>query len=211
MKKTLLGVWLLVPVGAAAYHMGPGQDHLRLDDAARLIAQAGRHAQRAAERAETEGDLAAVGDWALAETAYEEALGLLPPERVHDRRAVRLERAKCQMFVSELPEANSELRELVDEMVADELADAELRNEARRTLANSEYYMTWLMRLEGAGREDWEPRIEAARQIFKLLSEEAGASGDESATARDREDLEAAIRLARMDLTELQGLPLPSQ
>ncbi len=63
------------------------------------------------------------------------------------------------------------------------------------------------MRLEGAPREEWEPRIESARQTFKQLA------GDASGAARQeaQEDLESAIRLARMDLSELQGLPLPSQ
>ena len=79
------------------------------------------------------------------------------------------------------------------------------------TLANSEYYMTWLMRLEGLGRDAWEPRIEAARQTFKLLAVEAEEQGDEKLLKKSKEDLEAAIRLARIDLTELQGLPLPSQ
>ena len=39
----------------------------------------------------------------------------------------------------------------------------------------------------------------------------ADLSGDETSTKKNQEDLEAAIRLARMDLSELQGLPLPSQ
>ena len=34
---------------------------------------------------------------------------------------------------------------------------------------------------------------------------------DEAAAQEYQEDLESAIRLARMDLAELQGLPLPSQ
>ena len=96
-------------------------------------------------------------------------------------------------------------------MQADGDANTRLLSDARHTLANSEYYLTWLMRLEGLGRDEWEPRIEAARQTFKLLSEEARTSGDDVACQKDREDLESAIRLARMDLTELQGLPLPSQ
>ena len=71
--------------------------------------------------------------------------------------------------------------------------------------------LTWLMRLEGLGREAWEPEIEAARQNFKLLAEQAEKSGDRVAAQMRKEDLESAIRLARMDLSELQGLPLPSQ
>jgi hypothetical protein len=71
--------------------------------------------------------------------------------------------------------------------------------------------MTWLMRLEGSPRTEWEPEIQAARQNYKLLAEDALALGDTSATERGREDLESAIKLERMELKDLQGLPLPSQ
>jgi len=206
MRKLLLTVWCLLPVGAGAYHFGPGQDQLLLDDAGRKMDAAERHVLRAQELAATEGDAAAAVAWAEAETAWGEALELLPEERVHERRQVRLERAKAQMFLSQLPSANRDLQGLVQELAADPEADAALLRDARRTLANSEYYMTWLLRLEGAGRDKWEPRIESARQNLKLV---AGEAGDESAAVQ--EDLEAVVRLARMDLDELQGLPLPSQ
>jgi hypothetical protein len=67
------------------------------------------------------------------------------------------------------------------------------------------------MRLEGSPREDWEPEIEAARQNFSLLAEQSVEQGDSNAAKRHEEDLESSIRLARMDLPELQGVPLPSQ
>ncbi|HJZ60243.1 MAG TPA: hypothetical protein VKE74_35195, partial [Gemmataceae bacterium] len=89
--------------------------------------------------------------------------------------------------------------------------DPALLAEARATLANSQYYVTWLMRLEGLGQEAWEPEIESGRQTYKLLAEEAQKRGDAAAAQKYREDLEATIRLARMDLGELQGLPIPKQ
>src|SRR5215470_19533545 len=50
---------------------------------------------------------------------------------------------------------------------------------------------------------------ELARQNFRLLAEE---SQKEPALRLDYEkNLEATIRLERMDLSELQGLPLPKQ
>jgi hypothetical protein len=206
MKKPLLYSWCLLPLALAAYHYGPGQAQLVLDEAGRSLAE-GR--ERAVEAAELEADGArdeAVLVWARAEEAFTDALRALPAGRVAERRRLVLERAKCRMFVSRLPEANAELAALVRELEADSAADAELLRDARRTLANSEYYMTWLLRLEGAGREDWEPRIESARQNLRLLAEDDGTSDVRGV----QEDLEATVRLARMDLTELQGLPLPS-
>jgi hypothetical protein len=62
------------------------------------------------------------------------------------------------------------------------------------------------MRLEGAQADEWLQPVESARQNFRLLAEEAR---DEKATEDYEKNLEATIRLARMDLSELQGMPLP--
>jgi hypothetical protein len=85
-------------------------------------------------------------------------------------------------------------------------ADKGFQHEARGALASAQYYAGWLMRLEGAPSEEWLQPVENARQNFRLLAEET----KDARTARDYEkNLEAAIRLARMDLSELQGMPLP--
>ena len=137
------------------------------------------------------------------------------PYAAEPQRRELLERAKAMMLCSRLPEAREDLLALVDELKDQEVApdsdEAALLAESRAALANARYYMTWLMRLEGAPRDDWEPEIEAARQTLRALAEEAVAAGIEDDAQRHRDDLEASIRLARMDLSDLQGLPLPSQ
>ena len=197
MRAFLIVVRLMIPVLVGAYHYGPGQERLRLDDAAGFVAQAQCHA--AAEQ------------WAEAEAAYEAALKLLPAERLTESRRLRLERAKAQMLAKKLPAANQELQNLVAELRDDPAADAKVLAEARSALANSQYYLTWLMRLEGLAKEAWEPEIEASRQTYRLLAEQSESAGDAKTAKKHRDDLESAVRLARMDLTELQGLPLPSQ
>lgn len=211
MRNVLLFVWLLIPVAIGAYHYGPGQDRVRADRAAAAVARAETAANEARELAAKSGDDAARTLWAEAEEAYGEALELLPQGRVDEGRALRLERAKAEMFVGKLPDARRDLAGLVDEISSEKAPDRKLLEASRAALANAEYYTTWLLRLEGASREDWEPEIEAARQNYRLLAEEAAKSGDEKLAAATREDLESAVRLARMDLSELQGLPLPSQ
>jgi len=212
MKRLLIATWLALPVAAYAYHMGPGQDHLRLDQAAALIASADAHAAEAVRLTATEGETAARGEWFDAEAEYAEALALLPGERVEDVRRIKLERAKAQMNISKLPDANASLAGLVTELLEDPSTDPALLADTQRTFATSQYYLTWLLRLEGAAREDWEPHIDSARQTFKLLASQAEAAQPEgTGVLKAREDLESAIRLARMDLSELQGLPLPSQ
>ena len=211
MRKLLLFVWLLLPAGAAAYHYGPGQDLMHVDQAASAADRAGQFARDARALAAKEGDCAAKELWAKAESAYAEALEQLPKDRPTESRTLRLERAKALMFLSKLPEAHAELAALVEDLDGDASVEPKLLADARGALANAQYYRTWLMRLEGAAPEEWEPEIEASRQNYKLIAEQALQSGDVQLAKANQEDLEAAIRLARMDLADLQGLPLPSQ
>ncbi len=197
MRALWLTGWLMVPVAVGAYHYGPGQERLKADDAGVAL-------QAATAQAESER-------WAEAVTAYDRALGALPAGHEAEARAIRLERAKAQMFAGQLPEARFELAALVDEAQADPKADPALLAGARESLANSQYYMTWLMRLEGLPREEWEPEIDASRQGYRLLAERAAAQGDDEAADRLGEDLESAIRLARMEPGDLQGMALPKQ
>jgi hypothetical protein len=197
MRILLLTGWLLLPVIGAAWHYGPGQERVQRDRVADVLAQADR--------------AAADEQWAQADELYDQALRLMPADQVADARRVRLERAKAQMLAKKLPVARQDLKALVQELESDQASDRELLADARAALANAQYYMTWLMRLEGFPREDWEPEIEAARQNFRLLAEQAQAAGREETANRHAKDLESAIRLARMDLADLQGLPLPSQ
>ncbi len=197
MRTIALLTWLMIPVLIGAYHFGPGQEKLRLDDVSRLLAEADR--------------LTAREEWSEASSHYEKALALLPPGKVEEARRIRLQRAKVQMFDRQLPEANQALAELVDQLESDQQADPKLRDDAREALANTQYYVTWLMRLEGLGPADWEPEIESSRQSYRLLAEQAEARGDATDAKHHRENLESAVRLARMDLSELQGLDIPKQ
>ena len=197
MRKFALAIWLMLPILVGAYHYGPGQEKLKLDDATALLRQADEQAQSE--------------QWQEAVATYENALALLPKGHDDVRQVVRLERAKAMMHCSELPAANSELLMLVDEMQQNEEADQQVLSEARAALANSQYYRTWLMRLEGLPKNEWEPEIDAARQTYKMLASQSVAVGDQQNAKRHQEDLESVIKLARMDLGDLQGLPLPSQ
>jgi hypothetical protein len=190
MRTFLLLSWMALPVAGVAYHYGPGQDRLVLDDVARIVA--------------TAESAVADEDWAFAVEQYGQAIAKLPEGHSDVSRLLRLERAKAQMNAQELPSAARELESLVDELDGDASAPSQLKAEGRRALANSQFYMTWLLRLEGKTRAEWEPQIEAARQNYRLLAESTDS-------ATEKQDLEAAIRLERLELEDLQGLPLPSQ
>jgi len=201
MRRLMIAGWLLLPVGAWAYHEGPGQDGVLLDQV---------DAELAAARAATEAE-----DWALAVEHYDAALKGLPgldtPALERSARRIRLSAAKAKLAASDLIAARSELSGLVEELTPLESSEGAMLDEAREGLANAQYYYTWLMRLEGYPREEWEPEVEVARQSYRLLAERASTRGDEAAARTHMEDLESSIKLARLDLEELQGLPLPSQ
>lgn len=197
MRKLALFSWLLVPLLAGAYHYGPGQDRLLLDDAGKALATAEAHA--------------AAGRWDKAIANYELAIKTLPKSHLAEARRARVERDKALMLDGKLPEAAADLTAMVEELQGDPTADPKTLADARASLANSRYYLTWLMKLEGLGREEWEPEIEGARQSFRLLAEQADTAGDSKTASKRREDVESAIRLALMEPGELQGQPLPKQ
>ncbi len=197
MRGAFLCAWLLIPAAVAAYHLGPGQERLVLDEAAAHLRAAETHV--------------ASREWSQAAVAFDAALALVPADRAAEVRRLRIERAKAQLKSGKLPEAYDDLTLLTEELRADSTASPELVADARQALASAQYYLTWLMRLEGEPREAWEHEIEAARQNYRLLAQQAESMGDKPSEKSHREDLESAIRLARMDLSELQALPLPSQ
>ena len=192
-KKILFTLWLLVPVVLLAYHFGPGHERLSAERAAKQIAAA-----RAFE---------AVENWDDAAKAWAGALAATPATKTSDRLKIRLAQANARMYVGELPEAMEDLEKLLTEAQAGG-ADKAFQREVRGSLAGASYYAAWLMRLEGATSEEWLVQSESARQHFRLLAEETKGT---KASADYEKNLEATIRLERMDLSELQGLPLPKK
>ena len=192
MRNVFLVTWLLLPIGAWAFHEGPGQDLMALDDADEALVAA--HAD------------ATDGYWKNAIRGYEEALAKLPKDQEELAQRLRLELNKARMHAQQLGEAREELESLVDQLVAEPKTDPKLLADARQALARSQFFTTWLMRLEGLQREVWEPEIEAARQNWRLLAEQAGTADQKQQHGKD---LEAAIRLSRIAIEDLQGLPLP--
>lgn len=197
MRIILIVVWLFVGLAGVIYHFGPGQEHLEVDRVARTL-------KLARQNVDDE-------NWSQAVELYDQVLADLPADKITQSREVQLEKAKSQMMAKELPKARKALENLLNEIRGDQSSDKRFVAEVQSTLANSQYYMTWLMRLEGLAEEEWMPEIEAARQHYTQLTIDAENLGDKDLLNRSKEDLESAIRLARMDLSELQGLPLPSQ
>ena len=197
MRTLLIVAWLFAGLGGVIYHFGPGQEHLEVDRVNGILQEARAQVTQA--------------NYQLAIEQFGQVIADLPQEKADVAQRVLLEKTKAQMMNAELPAARATLETMLDELEQREDADPEFAADVRATLANSQYYMTWLMRLEGLPEEEWMPEIEAARQHYTVLNSDAKTRGDLAMASRSAEDLESAIRLARMDLSELQGLPLPSQ
>lgn len=198
MRSFLMVVWLMLPAAVGAWHFGPGQNGLKMDSAADALAAA-----RAASASE---------NWSTALASYEAALAAVDSKSNPQlAQAIRLGKAQAQMFSGQLPEAAADLNALVVDLEADPKSDSKTRAEALSSLANAKFYMTWLKRLEGLADAEWRPDVENARQSYRRLAEEAEKAGDAESAQTYRENLEGTIRLARMDVSELQGLPIPKQ
>ncbi len=197
MKIVSVLIWMLLPLGALAWHFGPGVDGRARDRAAAAVARA-------------EQALAA-DDCHAAVSAYSAALESLPAGDVAVARRLRIERGKARIAASDLAEASRDLGSLVDELEGDPTADRALVDDAQDALATSDFFVAWLKRLEGYGRDDWEPHTESARQTWRRLAEQAEADGDATSREGHEHNLEAVVRLARMEPDELQGLPIPKE
>ena len=197
MRVILIVAWLFVGLAGTIYHFGPGKEKTKLDrvDATYQVAQ-----EHLAQK-----------EWAKGVEQLDEVMALLPADQPQRMQELRLEKAKAQMLSKQLPEARDSLDQLFTELSEDANASPELLAQTRSALANSQYYMTWLMRLEGLPKTVWEPEIESARQHYRHLAENCCSYNLPELAEQSGEDLESSIRLARMDLKELQGLPLPSQ
>ena len=197
MRALFIIAWLFIGLAAIIFHYGPGQKQLEMDQVDLMLKQA-----------RTNVSLEAYPE---AIEQFDAIISELPVSQQNLAQRVQLEKAKAQMFAAKLPDARNSLETLLTTLRSEDEPDQELIQETQNTLANAQYYRTWLMRLEGMHEDVWKSEIESARQHYTQLNEIAVAAGDTEAAEKAAQDLESAVRLARMDLEELQGLPLPNQ
>ena len=195
-RRALIVLWLLAPTALLAWHFGPGQEKLAKD--------------KVQEHLSTAKSLEGHEKWAEAVKAYEAAIAALPADETRTRNKLRLAHAKAQMRAGDLPEAMESLEGLLAEVekVGDQPDTA---REIRGTQAAFRYYAAWLMRLEGASSEEWTEQVDQSRQHYRLLAEKAQSKGEVEQVEAYEKNLEASVRLARMDLSELKAMTLPKE
>ena len=193
MKRYLALFWLLLPLPLVVLHFSHGQQWMARDDARALVVRA-----EAAERA---------GDWAAADQAYREAAALVGSEDPALKLRLDLAQTRTRFRSGAAVEAIDLSEQLLNDPALATMP-AEFRDEARELSGRIHYFAAWVMRLEGAGRELWMEQAELARQNYRLLVEHPAKP--EAVESRQR-DLESAVQLQRLSLTELMGRPLPEE
>lgn len=207
MRKYLVLCWLLLPLPAVVLHYGRGQEWLARDRADDFIKQA-----QAAERE---------GNWQLADERYRDADKAIGSDDRELKLRLDLARVRTRFHLGEAVAAIDGIDKLLDDAAISTMP-VEFQHEARALAGRIHYYAGWVMRLEGAKRELWMEEAELSRQNFRLLSEQNAAqelpasSTPSAATPSDqsrmeREDLESAVQLQRLSLTELMARPLPKE
>jgi hypothetical protein len=196
MKRWLVLLWLLLPLPVLVWHFGPGQKWQARDRAQGLLRQA--------QRAETSRD------WKAAEELFREAGSKV--RESEPRLATQLDMALARMRYRQGGAVAA--IDLIDRVIDDrrfrEQPEA-LQREARELAGRIHYHAAWVMRLEGAQRDLWMEEAELARQNFRLLAEDSLAAGRVPYSQLQQTNLESAVRLQRLSLTELMARRLPDE
>lgn len=196
MKKYLVLLWILLPLPVVVLHFGRGQEWLANDKAYAFVKQA-----ESAEKRE---------DWQQADQFYQDAAKALSPENHEMKLRVALAQVRTHFRMGDVMAAIDGADQLLDDKSMPGMP-ADFQHEARELAGRIHYYAGWVMRLEGASRELWMEEAELARQNFRLLAEKGGSDGANDSSIKQKEDLESAVQLQRLSLTELMARPLPKE
>ena len=160
MKKSLILLWMLFPVGVAAYHFNAGPKQMKRAQAHERLLQI-RRLERQAEPV-----------WQEILDQYDRLVEDLPPDEnprvVHE---IRLAQAKARLEMLDLSTVIDDLTRLLQETAVAYGENARLTRGVRETLGKAHYYATWVLKMNGAAEDEWRPFAERARQLFRYLAE----------------------------------------
>ncbi len=182
MKKWLILLWLLIPVGLLSYHFGPGQDALAFRQA--------REHLLVAEKLEQQGH------YEEAIEAYAESQATLPAEEstasASDVARVQLRMAQIRgrFQLGQLAETIENLSGLIAEVERDHGANSPLARDVRDFLGRVHFQAMVALRLESAEEEVWRRHWELSRQNFRYLAEHTSGARN----VLDRQNLEVVIK-----------------
>jgi hypothetical protein len=196
MKKYFVLLWLLLPLPVVVLHFGRGQQWLALDKAHAYVKQA-----QIAEQKE---------DWQQSSQLYGAAAKCVSTESRDVKLRLELAQVRTRFRMGEAVAAIDGVDKLLDDPTMASMP-AEFQRESRELAGRIHYYAGWVMRLEGASRELWMEEAELSRQSFRLLAEQSNAKGINIYAEEQQKNLESAVQLQRLSLTELMARPLPKE
>ncbi len=197
MRKYLVLAWLLLPLPVLVFHFGRrGQEWLARDIAHDLI-----HEAKQAE---------ARGDWKAADGKYSEADKVVGASDPSLKLRLDLARVQTRYRMGDAVPAIDAVDHLLEDAALATMPQ-DFQREVRELSGRIHYYAAWVMRLEGADRELWMEEADRSRQSYRLLAEGSPADTPSTKVRSEREDLEAAVQLQRLSLTELMARPLPQE
>jgi hypothetical protein len=196
MKRILVLLWLLLPLPVVVLHYGPGQQWLAKDKAHAIVQQAEQAGQK--------------GDWEQAGQLYASAASLLTEAPADLKLRLDLAQVRARFHNGQAVEAIDSANRLLSQPDMRAMP-AEFQREARELAGRIHYYAGWVMRLEGANRDLWLEQVELARQNFRLLAEQSAREGQAEYAKQQQENLESAVQLQRLSMTELMARPLPEE
>jgi hypothetical protein len=185
-KKMLILLWMLFPVGVAAYHFNEGQNQVIREQAyLRLLGI--QDLERADEP-----------DWQEIIRQYNELAGELPAgEEPRVLYEIRLAICRARLEMLDLEPAIQELSRLLQETAVAYGENDRLTRGIREQLGKAHYYATWVLKSNGAPEDQWRPFAERARQLFRYLAELEDPREFDRYEDRIREEFERALSNAR--------------
>jgi hypothetical protein len=160
MRKILILLWMLFPVGVAAYHFNYGPKQESRQRAYRLLCKIRRLEQKKEP------------DWQEIIDQYGAITDVLPPDE--DPLVicqVRLAACKARLEMLDLDKAVGELTRLLQETATVYGENARITRGVREQLGKAYYYAAWTLKTNGAPEDQWRPFAERARQLFRHLAE----------------------------------------
>lgn len=181
-KKTLVLLWMLFPVGVAAYHFNEGPRQMARERAHEGLLEIQRLA-----RAEQP-------DWEALIRRYNELTAELPPDE--DPLVfcqIRLAICEARLEMLDLATAIEDLTRLLQETATAYGENAPITRGVREQLGKAHYHATWVLKTSGASEDEWRPFAERARQLFRYLAECESPEEFERYEERVRREFEKAV------------------
>jgi len=159
-RKTLILLWMLLPIAVAAYHFNFGPKQIARERAYVQL-------QKVRQLHQVEQP-----DWIEIIDQYNRLAEMLPPdEDPRVRLQIRLATCEARIEMLDLQTAIEELTALLQQSASEYGENAPLTRAVREQLGKSHYYATWVLKTNGAPESEWRPYAERARQLFRYLAE----------------------------------------